>query len=241
MTDYRGLQFASIKNRCIGVFPAKMISVVAYLRLNCNLNGKVTFTLNHLVKNIGYKPNPNKGRINDQVRDFILKLNNEKTNYAISRIDGDISKNNECVTLWIDLENADIFSPTANYTMLYADEYDKIIGIKYLHPEYILMIYLVIKSVCSHPDSFMTFYYCDSVENIKNRIAGSTGDISVSTIKMLLSKMVETGLLQVDYGKKIKKDNKVIFTPNYYCPMHMEMDHALCAKIRENHFLIGID
>ena len=77
----------------------RMLLIVSYMLLNCNIAKKVGFTIDALVRGIGYVPNRNKGKINEAVRGVLLELARKEVvafDIAVAGI-----KNNEFVYAYV--------------------------------------------------------------------------------------------------------------------------------------------
>lgn len=59
-----------------GEFDNKLLPVMAYLKFNSNIKGRVGFSLLHMVKTIGYTPSKQSGRINDKIIEQLKWLQN---------------------------------------------------------------------------------------------------------------------------------------------------------------------
>lgn len=78
-----------------------MLLVLAYLRINASMNGRIGTTLETIIKDIGCKPNNHKGKINEMILDQLKWL--ETHNYIF--INSDTSKISQKLYFEIEINN----------------------------------------------------------------------------------------------------------------------------------------
>lgn len=115
---------------------SKMISLLACIRFGSSLSGEYTTSIEYLVKKMGYKPDRNKGKINDKIVYLLEQLELHNHIFILPKSLAEI-KNTEVFTIQINLNNNifDVFETDRkkrqhkNFVMLYQYEYEKIISI----------------------------------------------------------------------------------------------------------------
>lgn len=234
--EYKGIAFAKIPNNLLRMTTAKTVLLVCYLRLHASIDGLVNFSIDFLATELGFKPNPNKGRINQQLLEIIRELKTEKFQNAILFYEEPDSYK-KCVALRIDNKNEKVFDPKSDYTIITINEFNKIIEMQYRHPENILAIYLQIKKFSTITEREHQTYFSGSISNIRNDIVFSVENgISEKTISNLLDDMVEIGLINKRAGKLINKNGKHIQTPSHYAAMGVEIDPEISDQLFLAHY-----
>ena len=234
--EHKEISFAKIPNNLLKITTAKTVLLACYLRLYANIDGWVNFSINFLATKLGFKPNSNKGRINQQLLEIIRELKTEKFQNAILFYEEPDSYK-KCVALRINNKNEKVFDPKSDYTVITTNEFNKIIEMHYRHPENILAIYLQIKRFSANTDRAHQTYFTGSISNIRDEITFSIENgISEKTISNLLDDMVEEGLLNKRAGKLINKNGRFIRTPSHYAAMDTEINQKISDKLFLAHY-----
>lgn len=105
----------------------KLPLILAYLKINSALNGKVGVSINMLINSIGYKPNSRKGQINSKVRNALIKLKSEEHIIIDKNIDLATIRPSECFIVKLNYDNENnIFTPKGSYVILTEKEFNAI-------------------------------------------------------------------------------------------------------------------
>lgn len=133
----------------------KLLLIMAYLRLNASYDGYIGLTLNHLITDIGYKPDRHEGAINDQIKIILQEMIDDKSLYLIPAIKLNELNVKQFFYIVINDEESSIFNieKTTKYVQLSRGEYDKITKCKTkLDKARLLRIYLNIKKFVNTSD-----------------------------------------------------------------------------------------
>lgn len=114
---------------------SKLLLVMSYIKIYSALNGYVSFSLNFMIKKLGYNSDPHKGRINDKIIDSLRWLESNNYIYIFAKLHkseekvADKIKASECFSVQINFDH-DIFMPKDNYVILEEDEFNLIVSNK---------------------------------------------------------------------------------------------------------------
>jgi hypothetical protein len=201
----------------------KLLLVMAFLRFNASITGKVTFSINYLVKSLGYTPNSRKGKINDEVFNQLLFL--EENNYISILTNTKVVKPNDCFQ--IQIIDSIFFEPKKNYVVFKEEEFEKITSAWSVDQGTLLSVFLNIKKMINF-DPFNTrpkvaFPALRTVQkncNIK----------TVSSVNNAINELERIGLLFIYRSGTYIHDGKVKNAPNLYATNSDELNSLDCER-----------
>lgn len=171
---------------------------------------------------MGYKPNRNKGKINDVVNKILDDL--ELNSFIFIDTDTTKLKFNDCFKIELNLDS-DLFSPTNNYTKFYFDEYEKIIQCKSpIDSGRLVRLFLAIKK---HLGTQYPFVW-PSIRSISNLLGVSKGTNICNAIDDLVASgslyTHDIGSYKDNNGKRKNVNTYYAFEPDKFDGAY---EHAL--------------
>jgi hypothetical protein len=233
----------------------KLILVMAYLKLNSPLNGRVGISLDLLCKEIGYTPNQREGMINQQIINSLqwlemrgaiyifakfkpIKKKDEKQDGAINIHNENESdkveyvKKNDCFI--VQLENkSEIFNQDNNFVTLYESEFNTIIKAKTKYNRQdLLNVYLNIKKFINLNSKTIQLCYPSH-----RTLAKDCGISSIGKVNNIISELIRIKLLYTyNSGKYLDKNEKVKYANSFYAVEKGVLKPDVCDDIIRNYY-----
>lgn len=194
-----------------GVSGLKYYLIVMYLRKHAEIFGEVSFTLEKLLKESGYKTSSNNVKMYDDFRRIIHKEIIQK-GYASSNDDILTITPKKLYTMQLS-DDKNIFFTNKNFVQMSISDYDKIAQSETgsVGKSVLAGVYLYIKQF------IMADSYSDQIKisyPSKNQIKKGIGIKSDTTISTAISSLESIGMIYVYRGMYIKnKNNKELYVP----------------------------
>lgn len=241
--------------------------IMAYLKINSSLSGKIGLSINTLVKGIGYKPNPRETKINSKIINGLQKLQeskdiiiNEGINYKAKKDTSvtdeedikkweekrskslDISKlsHNECFIIQINYHKEDnVFIPKGNYVILTEKEFTTITQTKTRRDTRTLLnVYLNIKKHINFDGVSSPLCY-----PAHRTLVRACNLSSIGTINNIVNELVSFGLLYTyNPGKYINKKGKYRNANSFYALEDGILKPEVCDNQMKDYYVMqGIE
>lgn len=192
----------------------KLPLIIACLKLNSSLNGKVGVSINMLINSIGYKPNSRKGQINSKVRNALIKLKSEEHIIVDKNIDLATIRPSECFIVKLNYDNENnVFTPKGSYVILTEREFDTITqGNSNSDRLSLLNVFLNIKSCINFGGMQIPICYPS------HRFLSMRCDLSsIGTINNLIKELNSLKILYTyNPGRYLDYNGKVKYANNFY-------------------------
>ena len=207
----------------------KMLLVLAYLRIFASFINEVRISVMWLVQDIGYRPKSGRGNINDQIRS-ILQLLKER---GAVQFDAPGSTTQQ-IKIRLNVEHP-YFNPQGGYVQITSDELDKIVSCNYLRKDWLMAVYLIVKSHMYYNPRDQNYDAAyPTLRTITNEVSALV-QISHNSVSKVLSILVEIGLLRTySVGSYIVvRDGKETLQafPNFYTVGNQTIDPEKCIKL----------
>ena len=217
----------SIFKKLNGMSELKYLSVVMYVRKNCNISGEVRTSLHNLARGCGYDiVSHNKNAFSDFR--MIIKKYLIDTGYMLC--DSDIDTITPSKTFKLTLVN-DIDVPESNsFVMMTVSEFDRIVSLNTnINNAVLVGVYLYIKQYIISDNDLYSPISCPS----KNKISTTLG-LSSSTVYKAIDVLVKNKILYEsdNYYIKDSKDNDI-----FICIRHayaLNQKHLTDAAIKDS-------
>lgn len=122
----------------------KVILILDYLCGNLNKKGITSFSIERIVKYLGQKPNNNKGRINDKIKNIIKQMKEIKIINDIDPIEFTAKEYVSCMLNSIEKNSK---GDNVKFFKLHKHEIDKILSIKDIDNMNLLKLYCYLKAM----------------------------------------------------------------------------------------------
>ena len=214
----------------------KILLVLAYFRLNCNLIGRIGFTLENIITSIGYVPCRNKDGINNKIKNQLTWL--QKNNYMSFDCDINRLKPKDFVVATIVNDKSNIFSVDLNkdkFVILTQERFDLISQTKTKSDKAkLLNTYLHIAKRINLSDSPGSNKIC--YPSIKTLMA-NTGTMSINYMYQMIDELVEMGAIYKHHCGQAKTDkSRLINTPNIYAVNKSDLSKSICEAALNEHY-----
>ncbi len=210
--------------------PDKLLLILAYLRIYSAKNGIISTSINFICNKIGYKPNRNKGKINDQVITVLEWMHNQS--YIILKRDIKQLDPKECFVIEINIKN-NIYEQESDYVILTENEFDKIAEYTTKkNKEDLLKVYLNIKKFMNFDKTSTPLCYPSHLTLCRDCNITSSG-----TMSNLIHELLAIGILYTyNTGKYLDNNKHIKQSNNIYALSEADLEGQYCEELIRSYY-----
>lgn len=209
----------------------RKLLVMAYLKIYSSISGHINFSLNHLIRQIGYTPDRHKGRINSKVKDLLLDLERYGHIYILSKIN-ELS-DNDCLIIQVE-EKSELFNPSKDFVILTQSEFDKIVTSKSkCDKQDILSVFLNIKKFINFGSYTNRLCYPSHVTLCRDCHIKSTGAMNNIVDALIKDEII----YKYNSGRYKDSNGNIKYVNNLYALEDGVLKSDICDDIIKAHYL----
>ncbi len=238
-TDESG--FVQLSKQMIEVMSAKMIMVIAYLRIYMSISGTVSLSIEFLARRLGFKPDSHAGRINEKLYSILSDLMRaEAIDFYLPE-----KKYRQCFLITINPEH-EYFKATGNFVVLEEEELVEISKAEKYQSDILTAVLLQIKKRITKPkktrskeENDLAANYCfASVETITSDLAKMQDmKISTETTRRYIQQLINMELLSEHKTGQYEYNGQLRAMMNFYNDgsfiNHIACDHFAKDYLRK--------